>query len=185
MSVLDSQPDMLLDAAPGPDDTTEDEYDEDDDFVVRDSPKPESAGPASDDMAAPAPPPPNTIRPVVIDRRSIAARRSASRHLPANQTRLAFQSVSSLSASRAPSLLKRATTNASNVSTDSAGALGGMGKEVVKMGGTKRSSVNFQVRQAEKRRRVEGDEEERRRRDVGRARGRRGVELGVEGGMFE
>lgn len=111
----------------------------------------------------------------VIDRIALKKRastftitaRSAS---DATGSRLAFHNPASSSAGfKAPSLLRRATTNNSIDSNSSAGSftapgapIGGLGgKDAVKRGGTAKSSVNYYVREMERKAKLEKVEQER------------------------
>ncbi|KAB8342867.1 hypothetical protein FH972_022464 [Carpinus fangiana] len=137
--------------------------------------------------------PASSTRIAVIDR--IAMKRSRSSSLTSKQSasaaasRQAFFAPSAAGSTsfKVPSLLRRATTNASNASdgSDKTGlSTGGMGKEVIKMGGSKKSSVNYYVREKERRAKVEeverGRDEARkkvgmlRRKEVGAGLGGRG-----------
>ncbi|KAI9716488.1 MAG: hypothetical protein M1828_007648 [Chrysothrix sp. TS-e1954] len=142
---------------------------------------------------------PNPTQAAVIDRMALKRQRSSTSNATST-SRLAFQHPSrSFSTSfKTPSLLRRATANASNTSftennntstsMSKAGAvgLGGMsnGQQPVKMGGTKKSSVNYYVREEERRkkvREVEGRADEERKR-MGRVRRKEGRGLGGLGG---
>ena len=110
-------------------------------------------------------------RKAVIDRMALKRGNSSSTstsNASDSSTRLAFQAPSRASSGgfKVPSLLRRATTNASTTSNEntdrSAGGMGMGGKDVVKMGGGKKSSVNYHVREQERKAKVEKLENERR-----------------------
>lgn len=151
-----------------------------------------------------------TTQKATIDR--LTLRRTASSSLTPHQaqnntSRLAFAAptLPHTSSFKIPSLLRRATTNnASNTSQDGSvpersssissmsgangGALlGGMGKENIKRGGSKKSSVNYYVRETERRRRVDEGERERREGNerVGLLRSEGSHLGGLGGGLFE
>ncbi len=128
----------------------------------------------------------------IIDR--IALKRTASAATAASNssgTKLAFHDPSSAgalpSAFRVPSLLRRATTqvtgseaaNNHGVTERMATATAGGEKMKMKMGGSKKSSINYFAREAERRALVEGRVRER---EVGRVRG--AVARGRVGGVF-
>lgn len=146
---------------------------------------------------------PNTKRDSVINR--IALRKQASslgRSIDSKQSRLAFQpSANSSFNFKVPSLLRRATTNSSTGSMDTSAGLsaaaGGLGgKDAVKRGGSAKSSVNYYVREMERKAKLEKVEKERMegrvrvgkmRRDVLAGKGgRKGGGLGgLVGGAFD
>lgn len=116
---------------------------------------------------------PNPTRTTVIDR--MALKRNASSSLQITSDRLAFQapSLHTSTSFRKPSLLRRATTNSNAESMQERAQSGGAGgKEAVKMGGSKKSSVNYYVREKERMEKVEIVERKRRegRERVGRMR---------------
>lgn len=155
--------------------------------------------------------PVTAARAAVIDRMALrrAASSSTNTHVATTSGgRLAFAApASGLGSSfRMPSLLRRATTNQS---TDSQGSSGGgygsanidgnvgarvgasgsgKGREAVKMGGSKKSSVNYHVREQERRKKVEEAERVRQERRVRLGEMRRkgiGMGLGIlAGGSF-
>lgn len=99
----------------------------------------------------------------VIDRIALRrAERSASSRssVGEGQGPMAFYSNSRAGSNsfKVPSLLRRATTNAS-VESDgkpaAANNTGGMGAKVIKMGGSKKSSINYHVRETERRQKIE------------------------------
>lgn len=111
---------------------------------------------------------PNIKRDSVINR--IALRKQVSslgRSIDSNQSRLAFQPSTNTSFSfKVPSLLRRATTNSSTGSMDTSAGLsaaaGGLGgKDAVKRGGSAKSSVNYYVRELERKAKLEKIEKER------------------------
>ncbi|KAI9655233.1 MAG: hypothetical protein M1831_004943 [Alyxoria varia] len=176
-------------------------------------PTPESSETANKAHAAPHPrrsaPQPASHRSSVIDRMALK-RRSSTKDNTANtgalnatlgNSRLAFAAqpskASASSFFKVPSLLRRATTNASTSSNGepnskwsgsgvNAGALkagAAAAKEEVKMGGSKKSSVNYYVREQErtaKVKEVEKVREEGRKRD-GELRRRENVRKGLGG----
>ena len=136
---------------------------------------------------------PNANTNSIIDRLSLKRTESAS--LSSTSSRLAFHDPSlpsSIGGFKIPSLLRRATTSqllngadANGISTATAtterAAGGGEKGDFVKMGGTKRCSVNFWGRERERRAGVEGVE---RRRWEGRRRERdERMRMGREGGL--
>ncbi|KAL9051570.1 MAG: hypothetical protein Q9162_005925 [Coniocarpon cinnabarinum] len=138
---------------------------------------------------------PSTSKATVIDRMALKRQSSSTTQGASAGTRLAFQAKSDNNASfKIPSLLRRATTNASMSSTEgslaeksAAAGITGASKEGVRMGGSKKSSVNFHVREAERREKVERMETERKskRVKIGKAfGGTRGLSR-VGGGKFE
>ena len=134
----------------------------------------------------------NQTRATVIDRMALKRAGSSSMSATHGSTnRLAFQApaLAASTSFRKPSLLRRATTASSITTTTSAESMherAGAGKETVKMGGSKKSSVNYYVREEERRARIEIVEMEKRKEidRVGRMR-RSGVGLrGLVGGEF-
>lgn len=130
----------------------------------------------------------------VVDR--MALRRAASHARTLSDAdmgaygRLAFSAAGATESFTVPSLLRRATTNASTTSVDSQGdgSAKGLGHAAVRMGGSKKSSVNYHVRELERRRK--GEEAERVR-DEGRRRigemrrtGGGAILAGMAGGSF-
>lgn len=126
--------------------------------------------PPATDNTPPSPPHhertnPDAAKRNVIDRMALKRTSSAS-DVPTG--RLAFQTTASNGSFKPPSLLRRATTNAS-VSTDgslaeksaAAGLTPHSNRDGVKMGGSKKSSVNFHIRDARRREKLERLERER------------------------
>lgn len=129
----------------------------------------------------------------IIDRIALKRADSAAAAVASGNAKLAFYDPSTAaalpSAFRVPSLLRRATTqvtasDANHGVTErmaAVGSAGGDGKMKMKMGGSKKSSINYFARETERRALVEGRVRER---EVGRlkvaVRERRGV-LGVFG----
>ena len=114
---------------------------------------------------------PNDNKRAVIDRMALKRASSSTNNL-ANITsgaRLAFQAIPTNNTSfKAPSLLRRATTNASIGSNEGNFAeksgvaeITGANKQGVKMGGSKKSSVNWHVRETERKQKIERIERER------------------------
>ena len=145
------------------------------------------------ELMPPPVPVPTLARTVTIDR--MAARRAAhttraAANVAGNAAFEASTSGTIPSFFRKPSLLRRATT-AGSTGAESTGGRGGLTVgENVKQGGTKKSSVNYYVREKEKMARVEKIERERKdgREKVGKMR-REGLGRGglgsVVGGQFE
>lgn len=146
------------------------------------------------ELMPPPAPVPTLARTATIDR--MAARRAAhtTRAAASVAGNAAFQASTSgtiPSFFRKPSLLRRATTAGSTGSESTSAGRGGLTVgENVKQGGTKKSSVNYYVREKEKMARVEKIEKERKdgREKVGKMR-REGLGRGglgsVVGGQFE
>jgi len=117
--------------------------------------------------------PATTARAAVIDRMALRRTASHARTLSDADTgahgRLAFAAAGEAGSFTVPSLLRRATTNASSASieTQGAGSIGGVERTAVRMGGSKKSSVNYHVRELERRRK---SQEAERVRDEGRRR---------------
>lgn len=102
---------------------------------------------------------------------------------------LAFQapSVASVGSFRVPSLIRRATSNLSAASERSTTSSIGKSSEGVRRGGTGRSNIHAQAREAERRavlEKAEGRRKEALKKKVGMARGKRSV-LSRLGGGFE
>ncbi|KAL5422514.1 hypothetical protein PMIN06_002050 [Paraphaeosphaeria minitans] len=102
---------------------------------------------------------------------------------------MAFQAPSAAGASgfRVPSLIRRATSNLSVASERSTSSAGRSSEGNVRMGGTGRSNIHAQAREAERRAvldKVEGKRKEALKKKVGLARGKRSV-LSRLGGGFE
>ena len=124
---------------------------------------------------APSPPkhrrtPATASKNAVIDRMALKRQSSSTSNTTANSgTRLAFAAQNSRQDSfKLPSLLRRATTNASMGSTDgslaeksAAAGITGVTKECIRKGGSKKSSVNWHVREKERMEVVERVEKER------------------------
>jgi mediator of replication checkpoint protein 1 len=102
---------------------------------------------------------------------------------------MAFQAPSAASAGgfRVPSLIRRATSNLSVASERSTSSTGRSSEGGVRMGGTGRSNIHAQAREAERRAlldKVDGKRKEALKKKVGLARGKRSV-LSNLGGGFE
>jgi len=131
-------------------------------------------------------------KPITIDRLTLSRTSTSSTTTTSttDDTNLAFHSASATSHApgfRVPSLLRRATSNFSTVSERSAGsgtttpAEGG-----VRRGGTGRSNIHAQAREAERRAVMEKAEGKRKvalQKKAGRARGKRSVLSGLGGGF--
>lgn len=138
---------------------------------------------------------PTTTRAAVIDRMALKRGSSSTGSNGTSGTdRLAFSTTRNGSGIKVPSLLRRATTNASVSDTGVTAGIGGsasasmnMGGGDVKMGGSKKSSVNYYVRESERRAKV--NEMERVRREgnqrLGRMRREGGALGSLGGGRFE
>lgn len=197
-SILDSQQPSAVFA-----DGNDNESSSDESFIDKDDqgpPETAVANPDKNQLPLPGAIPTNPLRShAVVDRLSLkrAGSSNASLDVDPKQTRLAFQAPSKTSSSgfKVPSLLRRATTNASNPSSESgadrsaaAVAMGLIrgGRDGIKLGGSKKSSVNYYVREEERRAKVEVGERTRLqdRMRVGRMRGE-GSLGGLSGGIFE
>ncbi|KAF2449425.1 hypothetical protein P171DRAFT_379327 [Karstenula rhodostoma CBS 690.94] len=107
----------------------------------------------------------------------------------ASTSNMAFQapSVVSVGGFRVPSLIRRATSNLSVASERSTSSTGRSSEGGVRMGGTGRSNIHAQAREAERRAvldKVEGKRKEALKKKAGQARGKRSV-LSKLGGGFE
>ncbi|OAG12216.1 uncharacterized protein CC84DRAFT_1226231 [Paraphaeosphaeria sporulosa] len=105
------------------------------------------------------------------------------------KSNMAFQAPSTAGAGgfRVPSLIRRATSNLSVASERSTSSAGRSSEGGVRMGGTGRSNIHAQAREAERRAvldKVEGKRKEALKKKVGLARGKRSV-LSRLGGGFE
>jgi len=160
LSDLIGQPDSAFSMDDFSDNELENNYENDPmdiEFEGNEEPREKTPGPNPRRTA------PDALRTAVIDR--IALKRITSSSLSNSGDRLAFHSASKASESsfRVPSLLRRVTNASDSGSTTSAAsnmmALGGKG--VVKMGGSKKSSVNYYGRGDERKAKLDRIERER------------------------
>ena len=110
-----------------------------------------------------------SVRASVINRLTVSRQNSLSTEDDAQAPTgpMAFHASTSLSGSgvfKIPSLLRRATTNLSNASNSSSGTTTPTGgnENAVRMGGSKRSNIHFQAREAERMKKVREAEGRRR-----------------------
>jgi mediator of replication checkpoint protein 1 len=133
------------------------------------------------------PPKPTSRKPIIdrlgISRAASTSEKDAGRHL-------AFHAPAAgvgQPGFRVPSLVRRATSNFSSVSTSSSGTTTPLEGSGVRRGGTGRSNIHAQAREAERRAALEKVEKQRKdtlKKKVGKARGQRSV-LGCLDGGFE
>ena len=142
------------------------------DLEINDPPSRETSPDASLTQRAASPPrhtrrKASPARAAVIDRMALKRQSSSAQgNNGSHGSRLAFQAPSTTSF-KVPSLLRRATTNASLGSEGSlaeksaAAGITGQAKEGVRMGGSKKSSINWHIREAERMEKIERGERER------------------------
>jgi mediator of replication checkpoint protein 1 len=128
-----------------------------------------------------------TSRKPIIDRLSMS--RTASNSESAVDSNLAFVAPAAgvhQPGFRVPSLVRRATSNLSAVSTSTSGVSTPVEGTVVRRGGTGRSNIHAQAREAERRAALEKVEKKRKetlKKKVGKARGQRSVLRCLDGGF--
>lgn len=170
LSEIIGEPESVLDSQRP--EEVEDVSSSDESFVVRDGEESEIGRESVTGMSTAANRrrvPEMASRNAVINRMAIKRAESSNtwrfNQAGPSNSRLAFHvpSRASHSGFRVPSLLRRATTNASNASEEatctsiSASAMGvtsGAGRDIAKVGGTKKSSINYHAREQERQAKV-------------------------------
>lgn len=132
-------------------------------------------------------PPIVTLQKQVVDRLSIT--RAAIVSESSTETHLAFHAPAAAAHQpgfRVPSLVRRATSNLSAVSTSTSGTTTPVEGPSVRRGGTGRSNIHAQAREAERRAALEKVEQKRKetlKRKVGKAQGKRSILRCLDGGF--
>lgn len=143
----------------------------------------------SDDDATPTTLPPRVVTNRLSRTPSVQSNSTTTSTTTAGSSNMAFQHPSAPTAFRVPSLIRRATSNLSAASERSSSTTGSaaVGKgDAVRRGGTGKSNIHAQAREAERRKVLEKTERRRAetlKKKVGRARGERSVLSGLGGGF--